>query len=636
MNTGRARFWTWILTGVMTTVIVACVILLARLTNVRIDLTEDQRYTLPAAAARIAASLDDTLTINVYLSKSLPARLAHVGRVLRNRLDEFEEASDGLIEYTVKDPADDRELEEELADLKMDPVPLRDVAEGKVTQANYYLWVEYLYKDQREQFSLAQMGQALLDPTTMMAALPYQLAARIVKVLHPDRAIGVVSEKKMPPGPARPGEQKKPTAGIDSFTKRIESHYQEVKDVQLQNGVPVRKDVTTLILYRPEHLSERAIYEIDQFLMRGNSVVVMVDNYSLFDLDKQQQFVQGLQQGAVPARPLEHGLKEWLAHYGFLLEDGYVEDESSAAVRRMVLQLNPLRQVEQIFPMHGIVMVREMDKDGNPTGQFSEESPVFTGLGLGAMIFPSPLQVSRELAVKNHGEDVQVNALIRTSPEAWIRKPEDGKVRIFSDIPGEDVSRGSYVLVAETHGHFKSFFADKEKPPRTGANGSEMPEAPNAPEKLEESVKPGTLWVFADGDFLSDWWLSILNPRNMRPILPSQEAYIGCAKMTAGLVNAMDVITFGSSDLVEIRKPILTDRSLRKKEVDEDKGTIQFWTTLAPVVGIVALGVLNLIIRMAGNRLPPPRRRRKSPPPVVRETEPSAEGGERAEKEVTS
>ena len=66
--------------------------------------------------------------------------------------------------------------------------------------------------------NLAELGQSLRFPASMMAKLPYSIAARIVKVQHPEPGIGVVSEKKMVPA-QRPGQQPQSTDGLQRFRK---------------------------------------------------------------------------------------------------------------------------------------------------------------------------------------------------------------------------------------------------------------------------------------------------------------------------------------------------------------------------------------------------------------------------------
>lgn len=104
MGTGSNKFWLWVLTGVLTLVLV--VVLNLALTPVRMfwDLTKDQRFTLPDAARNVAASVDDTLRMTLYLSEDLPGGFKHLPRVLSARLDEFREASEGRIEYEFVDP----------------------------------------------------------------------------------------------------------------------------------------------------------------------------------------------------------------------------------------------------------------------------------------------------------------------------------------------------------------------------------------------------------------------------------------------------------------------------------------------------------------------------------------------------
>ncbi len=113
MQSGSGRFFTWVLTGVLTITVVFFLNWAIDDVQVRIDLTEDGRYTLPAAAARIAASLDDTCRITVYLSEELPSHISYMRRALASRLEEFRQASKDRIEYEFVDPAKDPLLVEE-------------------------------------------------------------------------------------------------------------------------------------------------------------------------------------------------------------------------------------------------------------------------------------------------------------------------------------------------------------------------------------------------------------------------------------------------------------------------------------------------------------------------------------------
>jgi ABC-type uncharacterized transport system involved in gliding motility auxiliary subunit len=73
-----------------------------------------------------------------------------------------------------------------------------------------------------------------------------------------------------------------------------------VRDVALKNGPPIAPDIKTLLLYKPEGLAPSDVFNLDQFVMRGGKVVILLDTYSTFDYDRVSVTDQALQQAQFP------------------------------------------------------------------------------------------------------------------------------------------------------------------------------------------------------------------------------------------------------------------------------------------------------------------------------------------------
>src|SRR5256885_718525 len=100
MNENRISFWQWVLFGMLAVVVAFEVNLVLKRVGAQIDLTQDGRYTIPPALARIAKNIapndpDARLKITVYLSENLPRYLSHLERNIKTRLDEVRRASGG-------------------------------------------------------------------------------------------------------------------------------------------------------------------------------------------------------------------------------------------------------------------------------------------------------------------------------------------------------------------------------------------------------------------------------------------------------------------------------------------------------------------------------------------------------------
>ena len=603
--TSNSKFWGWILTALLALIVVVLSNLALSRVQLQTDLTEDKRYTLAPAARELAAGLEDQFTIRVYLSSKLPSYLRHLPRVLSQRLDEFREASGGKIVYEFIDPVNDETLMEEVTSRGIQPLPLQDRSGGEVSLGTYWLSMEFSYLKGTEILHLKDLGQILLSPEALLSVLPYQVAARIVKLAHPEVKIGLSGEKKMPSPQLQGSFGTEPTEGLGDFAKGVQSHYPAFVPVSLQTGAPIKDDLSLVIVHRPENLGERQVYELDQYLMRGGRLLILLDNYSLFDVDKPEAFSKGLQDNLVEVRNLTHNLGPWLANFGIDVHEGHVADTSHAVASRYAQVSGPggmpmVQQVEE--PIPGVVLARELDSDQDATGQFNPDSPVLAGVGRVAMPFPAPITLEDPAEIAKKQPEAEVSGLLWTTDQAWIVQPdEDGSVILRNDAPPLEAERGRFALAVGAHGEFRSFFAGKEVPARLTPDGNEMPEMPGAAPKLDRSAKPGQLWVLADSDFPTDYWSRFLNPQ-ARQILPSQEGSAALRSMTAALVNILDAATLGD-ELIKIRRPALKDRTIDKEYGEEHKDAIEWWAVgFAPLL-LVLLGILRGLWRALATRV---------------------------------
>lgn len=564
----------------------------------RIDLTEDRRYTLPEPLLRIAEKLDrdEPVKVTVYLSESLPQVVAHLAPCLQTRLSEIARAANGGFEYEFVDPKEDVDLVQRLEkedQIKAYPIP--DVRNGTQTFGNYFLSLVFRRGDKgKEVAHLAELGYDLAKPETTLAGLSPFFAARLVKLgADGSAAVGVVSEKKLPPAqPNQPNPEPTDFLGAvrESLGKRI-----KVQDVVLKNGLEVPKNVSALLLHRPENLTELEIFQIDQHLMRGGSVVVLYDNWSSFDLDRGAAWQQAFASLNFSLRELKPGIADWLRHYGFVVSPGVVHDRSNFTTTLMNRMPNGMIG-QQTLSLPGVVTVRAFDADKRPTGQLDETEPAVTGLTLLPFVLPAPMQLDAEAAFAGRHPGAKLSAFLRTSPEAWTVADVKETLPMANVQPPPREQWGSYVLAGRATGPLRSYFAGRPAPKREGA-----PE-PVAAQVLEQATaeKPGQLWVLADSDFALDIW-----PRAMASLNGVGLAQ-ALAKSQAMLMNVIDVAGLGGG-LVDLRRSKLLDRSVDAERVKEDRSTI-LWTNIwmMPAV-LVAFGLLRWWWRSASTFVPSPR-----------------------------
>ncbi len=617
MTTGKSRFWTWCLAGLLVICAAAALNLAVSGLPWKVDLTEDGRYTLPPAAERIASGLEDLCKITVYLSEELPGPVRYLPRALTSRLEEFRAASGGKIEYEFIDPTQNEPLKEELKKRQppLEGITLGDISEGKQIQGSYWFWMIFRYGDQEATFNLLELREALRSEGEFLRQIPFQIAAKLVKLRNPNVKIGIASDKKPPPPEMQQQAGREPIDSLGVLREAIKRHLPAPEDVALKSGTPIREDLNTIVVHRPEGLDERTVFELDQFLMKGKSVVLLLDNFSSLDLDRQMDWgpaMQG-QSTSVKVRMTPHGLTDWLAHFGIVAGEGVVEDVACAnqIFNRQEIVRDPNGRAYLTFrqvpaPLPGLILAKEFGDDKAPTGQFADQSPAFSGLGVVGMAWPVPLSIDRA-AFEKHGSGAALEEVLKTSPEAVVRDITDQKIELRYDNGAPEAkagTRGSRPLIVGVRGKLKSFFAGKtfgtsDRPPRKGPDGAELPEMPELPAKLEESREPGQLWVFADSDFPSNLLPQLIQRLN------SIDAVNGLARMQVGLVNLLDTVLLGT-DLVEIRRPNLKDRLVNVVRVDQDKSAIRRRTVLYPVLAILGVGLLWWIFRAIRTRVSSP------------------------------
>src|SRR5665811_1633298 len=138
----KFRSWLQFLSSVTAIIILA---LLTSFIRVRIDLTEDRRYTLSEQTRKILTNLKNDIYIQVYLDGEIPIPLKRLRRSVREMLDEFRITSRRKIDYEFINPSGERDTKKReaqyqaLANKGLSPVNIQSGdAEGGSTQKIIY------------------------------------------------------------------------------------------------------------------------------------------------------------------------------------------------------------------------------------------------------------------------------------------------------------------------------------------------------------------------------------------------------------------------------------------------------------------------------------------------------------------
>lgn len=245
-----------------------------------------------------------------------------------------------------------------------------------------------------------------------------------------------------------------------------------VEDSDLKSG-RVPEDADLLLVLAPQNLDDKQRFAVDQFLMRGGSVVLAT---SPFDVQLTQ---------TLAANKVDSGLKDWLGHYGLAIEDSMVLDTRNAAlpvpVQRYLGGL-PVREIHML-PYPHFPDLR--DDSLNP------DNPITASLQQLTLNWVSPVDVD---AAKNKGR--KVTELLKSSEHSWT----SADLNVVPDFTGHPDGgfavggeRKPRVLAVALEGRFDSFYQGKDSPLAKAAadeKKDDKKETPGQPPQKDQPKDP--------------------------------------------------------------------------------------------------------------------------------------------------
>lgn len=276
--------------------------------------------------------------------------------------------------------------------------------------------------------------------------------------------------------------------GALPFEQLLDPRYR-MEEIDLSR-TDIPEGVNTLVINGPtEPYSEEALFRIDQFLLGGGSLMVLLDSHV-----QQIPPQQALAQGAQPSwRENETGLEALLSHYGVTVSEQIVLDEESFVAtqggRRQQIYAAPFLQGASINREN--VITRQL-----------EDIILFN---------------TAELLTEPVTEEQELTVLLQSSPEAWsVADPQE----IGPWIQGapESAETGVKNLAVLVEGPFSSFFDEPVRLDPLGEQPAPETESGLALEQAEgfvsESVRPGKLFVLGSS---SPTTAQLLDPQNRTP-----------------------------------------------------------------------------------------------------------------------
>jgi ABC-2 type transport system permease protein len=460
------------------------------LRNPEYDITRAIKKVLYAyqAGGNLFANINKPVTFTGYVSpdQDLPSELVSLKKDLQGILDGMKKSSD-LFKVKMVDPEADggavaRKIGTEYG--------FRPMAASLLDQHTFWFYM-----------TLASGGQVVeipLPQDLQKASLERTLKAGIKRF-----ATGFTKTVAMytPPSPPSFPQYGMPAQGQHfSWLQDMLSQEHTVVNTDLKGGhVPEEADI--LLVASPKSVDDKQLFAIDQFLMRGGTVVLATSPFDVH-LDR-----------SLSANKQKSGLEKWLAFQGLSMDSSMVLDPQNAAfpipVRRQVggFAVQETKMVDYPY----LVDIR-------PDGM-DQKSGMLAGLNQLTMSWASPIRIDEK---KNNGR--KVVRLLESSPGSWVSDstdivPDFGNNGQLGFAPGNE-STGKQLLGVAVEGRFTSFFKGKPSPlAATEASPPGKTEDPAKTEKakkkevitrmIDKSPESARIILFSSGSFLSDTCLKI-------------------------------------------------------------------------------------------------------------------------------
>ncbi|MBT5901615.1 MAG: GldG family protein, partial [Opitutaceae bacterium] len=473
----------------------------------RVDSTAEKIYTLSPGTHSLLGKIEEPITLDFYFSSGasgLPISFKNYGTRVEEMLRQYARASRGRLVLNVISPEPDTPEEEAATRAGLQPQLIPTTGEQiyfglSATQADMQETIA-TFTPSREQFLEYDLSQLIYT----------------VQVLE-KRRMGLISSLPLLAPPFNPmmaqmGQQPPPDQFIiGEWERTFEIETIDATATELPDNLDV------LVVVHPQGMSPELEYEIDQYLLAGNPVMLAVDPSSEFF--KRQSNPQQQMMGATQPN-VSSDLPTLLSAYDIVYSTNAVTGDLLYGA-----QVNTGMGGVSRFPHWLSLPAESFNAEIMPTAQ------------LNSMV----LVESGQLALAS-GSNLTFTPLIKTSDQAGNIPPMLLQYTRPEQLAGQIDPSGVQTVAAMITGLFQSAFPEGR--PASGSATEENETAPLSEGAQKEGY--GTLIVVADTDFILDSYsIRRINFGGMQAANPLND----------NLAFATNVVEFlaGSSDLISVR-----------------------------------------------------------------------------------
>jgi len=277
----------------------------------RLDFTEDQRYSLSEATKSILKDLSEPVTVTAYFSEDLPPDVAKVRQDFREMLIEYDSYSGGLVVYEFINPNENQETEMKAQQSGIRPIMINVRERDQVKQQRAYLGAIIELGEKKETIPFIQPG----------AAMEFALSSNIKKI----------SIDNKPTVAFLQGNGEPALTAMQEVSTALSVMYNvDTVSLEFNRGVP--QSINTLsVIASTDSLPDFVFKHLDDFLARGGNLLLTLKN---IDSD--------LNSGTISS--LQSVFNSWLQTKGLEIQNNILIDNNSGSIM--------VRQQQGMFTMN--------------------------------------------------------------------------------------------------------------------------------------------------------------------------------------------------------------------------------------------------------------------------------------------
>ena len=467
------------------------------LKNYRLDLTQAKLYSLSKGSLRVIEQIKEPITIRFYLSEKL-AKVSQIHATYAVRvielMEQYVSASNGKIRLEVIDPEPFSKKEDEALAYGLKGIPIGNSSE--------YVYIGMTFSNSSDR----RRTIALLDPSRERF-LEYDITKYLTDLTQAKRpTIGIISTLPI-------DGRGEPHLMYPKYQPRwaVMKLVHEIFNVRFisRQTLDIPSNIDVLMLVNPKKFNEETMYAIDQYIMRGGNMLILIDPFSEMEVAS----------GEIPYS-IRPDISKFLNSWGISFDPSkFVADTTLA---RTVSHTEEDKTLQTKFlPWLAV-----------GENYLSPEDPVTSAINVVNLAYAGTFNITKKVdgltitpLIFSSKESELLSTFLGLSPDpaVWLRKFKPSNKNMLMGLRIKGTPLSTFEKAPE-----RNFLKQRTET------------------HIEKAVSPVNIILIADSDFLADkFWTTKSNILGVEQLYP----FAGNADL---IVNALDNLS-GATSLIELR-----------------------------------------------------------------------------------